>query len=588
MVEETRSLTPADPGMPEDPNCVTASLQSEEGAEQAREVSISGAPPEPRDADPDTSVIQLSKLISAAFRESALPDMATVVLDSLARIFRARRAALIRRKGEKPVIEAARPPITARRESFIRWDIVDWTVEQSTSVVLTAGQSGPGEVLGVPCRFPESIICVPLDSGPHPETILYLTSDDPWPTLRDDAALLRIHVEILRYALEKDRLRQSVSDLESRLLRACDDGFASAPGLGYVPPASAAIPDEEARRLRGRFPGIIAHSPGMLRVLAIVEKFAPTTFPILVEGESGTGKELIARAIHRLSGRIDGPFVSENCGACPEGLLESEFFGVERGAFTGADRARPGLLELANGGTLFLDEIAEMTLALQKKLLRALQERSGRRLGAKEPVSFDFRLVSATNRTLADMVAAGTFREDLLYRLNLVTIRIPPLRERQEDIAPLVEHVLAEYARAESTSAPAVSERAMRILRRYEWPGNVRELRNEICRAAVIGVRQIEPSTLSPCVRDHVSRGNNVRRAIVQGVKSLAEIEREVIGTVIQDVIARCGGNKTLAARLLGIPKTTLYHRMFRYGLLGLLNGSGAQRAGAASGDMCT
>ncbi|MBN1420431.1 MAG: sigma 54-interacting transcriptional regulator, partial [Planctomycetes bacterium] len=304
-------------------------------------------------------------------------------------------------------------------------------------------------------------------------------------------------------------------------------------------------------------------------------------------GESGTGKELIARAIHRLSGRTTGPFVSENCGACPEGLLESEFFGVERGAFSGADRARPGLLEMAGGGTLFLDEIGEMTLLLQKKILRALQERTVRRLGAKETIAIDFRLVSATNRTLADMVAAGTFREDLLYRLNLVTIRIPPLRERRDDIAPLVEHILAEYARNERTPAPAIGERAMRILLRYDWPGNVRELRNEICRAAVIGGRRIEPSSLSPGVRDHVNRGNAVRRAMVQGVKSLADIERELIGTVIQDAIARCGGNKTLAARLLGIPKTTLYHRMFRYGLGGMLDGAGAQEAGAASAGAC-
>ena len=258
-------------------------------------------------------------------------------------------------------------------------------------------------------------------------------------------------------------------------------------------------------QLRERYglPGLIAQSPAMHAVLDLVERVAPTNATVLIQGESGTGKEVIAKAVHHASARAARPFVAVNCGAVPETLLESELFGYVRGAFTGAAVSKLGLFEEADGGTLFLDEIAEMPAALQVKLLRALQSGEVRRLGATQAATIDVRVLAATNGDLATRIAQGTFREDLFYRLNVIQLVLPPLRDRREDIPALAEHFIAR-ASAKLGRPLRLSPGALECLLRYPWPGNVRELENAVERAAILArTAAVEPDDLPP----HVSAG---------------------------------------------------------------------------------
>ncbi len=316
------------------------------------------------------------------------------------------------------------------------------------------------------------------------------------------------------------------------------------------------------------FPEIIGSSPLLLAALRLAAVIASSDATVLIEGESGTGKELFARAIHRMSRRTAGAFISESCAACPEGLLESEFFGVERGAYTGAHRSRPGLFERAHGGTLFLDEIGEMDLRLQGKLLRSLQEREVRRVGGSDSIAVDFRLLCATNRTLHDEAKAGRFRTDLLYRIEVVTIRLPSLRERAEDVPTLAGHFLALHAARAGGPVPELTAPALDILCRYLWPGNIRELDNEMRRAVAVRIESIRPDNLSPklLASDGIADG---RRFSSGGPpRKLLEFEQDVIGGFIREVLSQTGGNKNRAAEILGIPKTSLYRRLRRYAII--------------------
>ncbi len=250
------------------------------------------------------------------------------------------------------------------------------------------------------------------------------------------------------------------------------------------------------------FAGIIGRSPIMLEVFRLVETVCRTNSTVLISGESGTGKELVARAMHTLSLRRDRPFVAVNCGAMPEALLESELFGHVRGAFTGADKDKKGLIEAADGGTVFLDEIGEMAPTMQVKLLRVLQERKYRRVGGTEESSSDIRVIAATNRDLPKLVGDGKFREDLFYRLNVIPVEMPALRERADDIPLIAEHFLAKYTREMNKAVDAFSPEAMAALRAYSWPGNVRELENMVERAVALeSERRIEVATLPENLR---------------------------------------------------------------------------------------
>lgn len=307
---------------------------------------------------------------------------------------------------------------------------------------------------------------------------------------------------------------------------------------------------------------LIAQSPKMKELLKTVDKVAVSNAAVLIEGESGTGKELIAQAIHQFSGRT-GRFVPVHCAALPETLLESELFGHEKGAFTGANEQRKGRFELADGGTLFLDEIGEIPLATQVKLLRVLETRSFERIGGMETLQVDTRVVTATNRDLSAMVAEGTFREDLFYRLDVVSIHIPPLRERQEDIPPLVNHFLTYFANENGRPPMTISESAMSALCSYSWPGNIRELKNCVERMVVLTRGQaIELDNVPINIREKITPG--ITKTILGS--SSCDLERNE-KLLIARALEECKGNRTKAADKLGISRRTLHRKLATYGI---------------------
>jgi len=312
-------------------------------------------------------------------------------------------------------------------------------------------------------------------------------------------------------------------------------------------------------REQGSFGRIIGNSPGIRTVYRVIEQSAPTNASVLISGDSGTGKELIAQTIHELSPRASFPFVAINCAAIPETLLESEIFGHEKGAFTGATDRRTGVFELAHRGTLFLDEIAEMMPATQVKLLRVLQERVFRRLGGRQEISVDVRVIAATNVNPQEAVNSGKLREDLFYRLNVFAIDLPPLRERREDIPLLVQMFLTEFNRSNAKGIRGVDQEAMFILERYPWPGNIRELRNVIERATILAESEfIEPRHLPPTL---VSRGEeSLPTLTIAPGTTVDEAERRLILLTLDHT----RNNKTRAAEILGISLKTLHNKLNR------------------------
>ncbi len=305
----------------------------------------------------------------------------------------------------------------------------------------------------------------------------------------------------------------------------------------------------------------IGKSQKIRQVFALVDKVAETDSTILISGESGTGKELIAREIHLKSGRADGPFVSINCGALPETLLESELFGHVRGSFTGAVRDKDGLFAVAKSGTFFLDEVGETSPTIQVKLLRVLQEREIIPVGGVKSIKVDVRLIAATNADLEKDVETGKFRADLFYRLNVIPLRVPPLRERKDDIPLLVEHFLKAYSETSGKPMKTISAEAFDVLMRYNWPGNVRELENAIERAVILQEgRVIMPEDLPEKLR---SRGGDRAESVVSVTNlTLDQLEKEYLLKVLEET----GWHKKRAASILGINASTLYRKLQRYG----------------------
>jgi two-component system, NtrC family, response regulator PilR len=310
-----------------------------------------------------------------------------------------------------------------------------------------------------------------------------------------------------------------------------------------------------------QFHNIIGRSESILQVFRLIETIARTTSTVLITGESGTGKELVARAVHFNSLRRERPFVALNCGALPETLLESELFGHMRGSFTGADTNKKGLIETADHGTIFLDEIGETSPMMQVKLLRVLQERRFRRVGGLEEIEADIRVIAATNQDLSKMVADGKFREDLYYRINVIPVKLPPLRERREDIPLLAEHFLAKYTAQMGTTLTGISLEAVHLLEQYEWPGNIRELENTIERAVAL---ERTPTVLPESLPDHV-RGllpsqPTAGLMLPDGGFDLEQHVRELERDYLAEALKRAGGVQVKAAELLGMS-----FRSFRY-----------------------
>ncbi|OGK93317.1 MAG: two-component system response regulator [Candidatus Rokubacteria bacterium GWF2_70_14] len=313
---------------------------------------------------------------------------------------------------------------------------------------------------------------------------------------------------------------------------------------------------------RHRVEGIIGDSGRMQEVLSLVRRVAPSDATVLIRGESGTGKELIARAIHHASPRAGGPLVAVNCAALPEGLLESELFGHEKGAFTGAAASRKGRFELADGGSIFLDEIGDLPLHLQVKLLRVLQERQFERVGGTRTIPVNVRVLAATHRNLEALVREGRFRDDLYYRINVVTLLLPPLRERREDLSPLIEHFLTRFAGKNGKTIRGLTREARDALLRYDYPGNVRELENLIERAVVLTRDEVIGKSDLPLTLDEQTAESDAPAGLVAAVEGL---ERRMM----RDALSRAGGVQTRAAELLGISERVLRYKLRKYGLAG-------------------
>jgi DNA-binding NtrC family response regulator len=341
-------------------------------------------------------------------------------------------------------------------------------------------------------------------------------------------------------------------------------------GLVTILERAARLQDERAQhaqlrarvRDEGPFSHIVGRSNPMRELFDLVEAVAPSDANVLVVGENGTGKELIANALHQLSPRAAGPFIKINCAALPKDLIESELFGYKKGAFTGATTDKVGLLELASGGSLMLDEIGEMPPILQTKLLRVLQEREYRPIGSDRWVRVDFRLVCATNVDLEVALREGRLREDLYFRINTITLRVPPLRERSEDIPLLCEHFLDKFNRRHGKQVRGISSGAYHVLIRNRWPGNVRELENAIERAVLVArAQEIQPGDLPEAVRE----AGGQQDFQVPPHRTLAEIERMAILQTLQ----RTNWNKQEAAQILGLYRPTLYSKMRKYDIRG-------------------
>jgi DNA-binding NtrC family response regulator len=404
---------------------------------------------------------------------------------------------------------------------------------------------------------------------------LRLVADDRWDAIILDEDFSGAGTELLgRLSANAPRVpvvlltaEPSMASTLSAIRQGAHDVIAKPPSAARL--ADVLGPLRKAGRTR-RLPecvsetAIVGTSPGMATVYRTVARAVASDATILLLGESGTGKELIARTLHSQSGRAGGPFVAINCAAIPENLLESELFGHEKGSFTGAIARRVGRFERASGGTLFLDEVGDMSLALQAKILRALQEREIERVGGGDPVPFDVRVVAATNQDLAAAVAAGAFREDLFYRLAVISLHLPPLRERGDDLDRLVEHFTAYYAARHGRPLRAIAETTIDALRQRSWPGNVRQLRNALERAVVMS----SGTTLLP---DHLpsptAHGPHqpATHGLVFASGTLAEMEERMI----RGALATTGGNMKRAADMLGIHRNTLRRKIADYNISG-------------------
>ncbi len=382
-----------------------------------------------------------------------------------------------------------------------------------------------------------SLMCVPLRSRGRIVGTVYLDSRrEGRPFTQEDLRFVEAFADHAALALENARARARLEEENRRLLVVAEE--------------------------RVRLDNLVGRCEPMQQVFDLIEKAAPTALPVLIQGESGTGKELVARAIHFRSPRKHRPFVTENCAAMAETLLESELFGHVRGAFTGAERDRAGLFEQADGGTLFLDEVGDMSPGMQARLLRVLQEGEIRRVGGERTIRVDVRIVAATNRDLAKQVQEGRFREDLLYRLQVLTIELPPLRNRPGDLPLLVAHLMERIAKERGRPAPKVTDEAMEIFERYGWPGNVRQLENVLQRLVLLaGERPMDRKLIES--DPHLKQTLLAKETWQEPVFSLERNEREQI----ERALRAAGGNRNRAARMLGISRATLYRRIKEFHL---------------------
>jgi transcriptional regulator with GAF, ATPase, and Fis domain len=472
-------------------------------------------------------------------------------------------------------------------ESFSR-SVAETVVRTGEPVIATSARDDArlAQAVSVHQLMIQSIACVPIRGSPpagHTIGALYLETrlrpakhfDAELPTLAAFADQAAIAIENARLLAENESRREALAKLNLELEQARDK---LAEILGRrTEQLSAARRDLKQVRaeLRGKFGygGLVGTSAAMRKLYALIDRVKDTDIPILVMGESGTGKEVVARAVHETGPRAKKAFLGVNCGAIPANLLESELFGHMRGAFTGAERDRKGLFREAEGGTILLDEIGDLPTAMQPGLLRTLQERTVRPIGGAAELPVDVRVVAATNRDLARMVEDGSFREDLFYRLNIIQLKIPPLRDRPEDIPPLIDHFLTLFSSRYKRERKTVGREALRRLCSYEWPGNVRQLEHVLLNAWLlseeneVAVDDLQlPETVSrPPEAKAGTRARDGRT--VAGARSVIEFkdsERERILAALSS----SNWNRARAAKTLGVPRRTFYRRLKEYGIL--------------------
>jgi len=516
---------------------------------------------------------RLQEINKAMNSELELPKLLALIVDSAIEITRAARGFIIlfTREG-KMEIPVAR--------NFDREAIHKAEFKISRSIAEQVGLTGRPILTANACedeRFSasmsilklqlSSILCVPVQSPGRMLGVVYL--DNPFKEgvfTREDLALLETLADQAAVALRNTILVEELKVSRDRLVEM--ERSRSEPVEEEAPPTRSAAASKPRASFRYDYGEIIGESAKMLEIFELLDKVIDSDVPILIQGESGTGKDLVARAVHRNSPRKDRRYVSENCAAIPDTLLESELFGYRKGAFTGAVRDKVGLFEVADGGTMFLDEIGDMSADMQKKLLRVLQEGEFRPVGGGGTVRVNVRLISASNRDLRDLIRKGEFREDLYYRIHVITVTMPPLRERREDIPPLVEHFLDRYSAENDAPRKKISPEAMACLVNHAWPGNVRELENEIQRAIALSDEVILPGVLSESLlpkADAPETPESELPSLREIVK--AEVEK-VERRVILDTLRTAGWKKTLASRLLGISRPTLDAKIEAYGLV--------------------
>jgi Nif-specific regulatory protein len=425
--------------------------------------------------------------------------------------------------------------------------LIKRVVETKSAILLTDVQGEVGGVMSVMVAGIKSTLVVPLWVGAGIIGVIQVDNRDRMRAFaREELELLTVAASNISFAAESARLIERLRSAEDRLKG----------GLSYM---------QSNDRVEAS--GLIGESLAMKAILTQIERVRELKVPVFIHGETGTGKELIARALHYQSHRRDKLFVAQNCGALPESLLESELFGHVRGAFTGADRDKKGLFELADGGSVFLDEVGEMPLSLQAKLLRVLQEGELRPLGANQSKKVNLRVISATHRNLQEMVQEGSFREDLFYRLHVFPISLPPLRERGGDVTLIARHFLHKYSAEFGREVTGFSPDSLEILCAYHWPGNVRELQNEVQRALISRFEGelIERSDLSPHIGGEPSKSNDVVLEALKLQGTLKEMMEYLEKLLLKRALEEHNHNKTQTAKTLGITREGLHKKLARY-----------------------
>ena len=408
--------------------------------------------------------------------------------------------------------------------------------------------------------------CIAVPIGTEAQAIFY--AENRFRPLRVDRETLRIaklYAYKISSGLQLTQLCAENTSLWLDITRMREASPTRATTAGSFAKLRSKRKPVERSDLTGDYSMIVGSSPRVLEIFQVLDRISTSNAPVLINGESGTGKELIAQAIHENSRRNSKAFVSENCGALTETLLESELFGYVRGAFTGATKDHKGLFELAIGGTLFLDEVGDMSSGMQKKLLRVLQEGVIRRVGGKDYIPVDVRILSATNKNLKEEVHSGRFREDLYYRLNVINIKLPPLRDRKEDIPEIAEFFLDSLAR-DNGAAKTIEPTTLDVIMHYDWPGNIRELQNEVRRMYALSDESVRPQDLSDTIRAGNSDEfplHNLEREL-SGL-TLREATERLEKEMIRSALVECRGNKSLVAKMLQVPKTSLYNKINKY-----------------------